>query len=194
METFCRSLQDALGRRYPSADVAGIWRRYVSAECPACGIQVYGDELRALALPPSAELASAKVGRMRFGNCARQGCDAWHYCVHLWNQQEIEWPGFDEAAEAPACDANLSFSPEGSWLRFGSLQARLLVYWPLAFRRCAIAFLPFGLILALWLAREFYLGGRVPYLREPEKFRIETAAPDPTWPAPLDVSDAPVRP
>ena len=50
-----------------------------------------------------------------------------------------------------------------------------------------------GMILLLWLAREWYLGGRIPFLREPEKFKIETTSSDNTWPAPMQASDGPIH-
>jgi hypothetical protein len=49
IESFCRSLEKVLTRSYQPNDLPRIWRLYVSAECPMCGILICGDELHALA-------------------------------------------------------------------------------------------------------------------------------------------------
>jgi hypothetical protein len=177
LETFCRSLQTALAGQYPSVDVPRIWRLYVSADCPRCGIWICGDELRALALAPCIELASAKIGRMRLGDCARRGCQAWDYSLHFSNMDGIEWPSLLEKAERPVLRVRTTKPFGPPWL--GDLARRAAAYAPQA-----AALL--GLILGLWLARQYYLGGRIPFLREPEKFAVESPTLDSTWPAPLD--------
>jgi hypothetical protein len=184
MEAFCRSLERALAVAYGSAELAGIWRLYVSAECPVCGIRVGGNELRALAFAPSAELASAKIGRMRLGFCARQGCEAWHYAMHFWSQEGIDWARMLEAAERQEVGSSANAS-ERQW--FTALRTLTRGH---AGRVAAMA----SVVLALWLAREFYLGGRIPFLREPEKFSAETTTVDDnTWSAPMDASEGSTR-
>ena len=178
MERFCRALERALTAACTLSDSTRIWRLYVSAECPVCGIQVCGNELRALAFDPCAEMASAKIGRMRLGDCARSGCGALYYSVHFWNQEEIDWRTVVGETEEAERDTGMSLKATGQrWLTgSGALAAGYAV------RAAAVL----GLIFTLWLAREFYLGGRIPFLREPEKFRIDTTPLDATWPAPMD--------
>lgn len=183
VKAFCRSLEAALAERYAEADREVVWRRYVSAECPQCGIPVCGEELRALAFPPRAELASAKTGRMRLGDCARRGCNAWHYDVHFWMQEKIDWPAVFEAAEKPAVtEAAPALSVAPGWLL--GLQKLAIQYGP---RVGMVA----CLFVGLWLARQLYQGGRIPFFREPERFTIHepAAVPDPAWPKPMDGSD-----
>ena len=178
LETFCRSLQEATDLVYDSSESADIWRLHISAECPACGIRTSGEELRALAFPPCAEFASAKIGRMRLGSCARHGCEAWDYSVHLWNQEGIDWPILLKAADklGQAIDTSPKVSGHGSLAGFGQ---------PAASYAVRVAGM-LGIVFTLWLARELYLGGRIPLLREPEKFKIDTTPYDNTWPAPMD--------
>src|SRR4029434_5615138 len=76
LETFCHSLQAALTERNPPADIPAIWRLYVSADCPRCGIPVCGEELLALAAAPCAELASPKTGRVRAWGRSTRRCRA----------------------------------------------------------------------------------------------------------------------
>jgi hypothetical protein len=183
--TFCRSLQRTLATAYSPAEFERIWRLYVSAECPACGIQVCGDELRALALRPCAELASAKIGRMRLGDCARLGCGTWHYSVHFWNQENIDWPSLLEAAEELVQERT---SPSHAPLRSG-LRGLVSLATRVVPRSTALL----GVLVLLWLARELYLGGRIPFLHEPEKFIIDTSPPNRSWPAPMDGSEGPMH-
>jgi hypothetical protein len=185
LETFCRSVQNALCTTHGDAELLQIWELYVSAECPGCGIRICGKELRALALAPCAELASEKTGRMRLGYCARCGCEAWHYSVQFCSHEGIDWPQLLEKAEKPGEDAGTSNRVRHRpWFtRLGSP----------AFGYTARGAATLGLLLVLWLARELYLGGRIPFLREPEKFKIETRSFDNTWPAPMDVSDGPIH-
>jgi len=184
LELFCCALQQALAAAYASADLERFWRLYVSAECPVCGIQICGDELRSLAFPPSAELASAKIGRMRLGDCARRGCGAWHYSVHLWNPGEIDWASLMAAAATAERAIGTSRNAPGPyWL---TLLGSTASY---ATRVAAIL----AAVFVLWLARELYLGGRIPYLREPEKFKTDTTPLDNTWPAPMDGTEAPIQ-
>jgi hypothetical protein len=177
LEGFSRSLEQVLADLYIDPDLALIWRRHISAECPRCGILVCGEELRALAFTPCPELASLKLGRLRLGDCARTGCESWHYDVHLWHQEGIDWAGILEAAE------NLARPPgprRSSW--FYGLR---LLSCRLAPR--ASAFL--SLLVVLWLVRQLYQGGRIPFFREPEDFNVETPMLNSAWPPPMDGSD-----
>lgn len=178
LERVCRSLEQALAATYAAPDLSIIWRRHVSADCPGCGILVCGEELRALAFPPCPELASVKLGRLRLGDCARAGCNSWHYDLHLWRQEGIDWPTLLTAAENLARPSHPS--PRSSWLP--GVRAFLAGYVPRLSAICC-------LLMALWLARQLYQGGRIPFFREPEEFRIETPVSSPDWPLPRDGSD-----
>src|SRR5512144_1325961 len=92
LEPFCRALHQALldsGADHQLA--ANAMRISVSAECVGCQIQVSGEELFALSQPPSAEHATAKIGRLRLGQCARQGCDACYYRLEFRAHPPFVW-------------------------------------------------------------------------------------------------------
>jgi hypothetical protein len=182
---FCHSLQAAVAAAQDSTDHERFWRLYVSADCPRCRIQISGIELRALALPPCAELATAKIGRMRLGNCARDGCDAWEYSVHFWNQSEFDWPGLLAAAENLLAD---SATPTNK--RSHPWQTGLITVVRIHGLRVAALL---GLLVVLWFARALYFGGNIPFLRVPETFAADPTPPDPTWPAPMDGSEGPLH-
>ncbi len=143
------------------------FRRAVSAECTGCGIYISGDELYALSQPPSAELASTKTGRLRLGDCARQGCEAWYYRVNLWPQSQLNWPSLlaqiDLAEEEGQKPAALP--------AFWGPACKRLMHSPLL-PRIGIAFF---VVVVLLVARHWQQGGRIPLLREPEKFQVDVA-------------------
>jgi len=169
LNTFCRALDKALARAgvVPRKSLEA-WREAVGAQCVQCGIEVSGQELLALSQPPSAELDSAKICRLRLGDCARKGCTSYYYRLTFRPYLEVNWPEIlaqaetikDEPAEqAPSKPAR---STPG-----------LSILWHLpAISRIGGVFL---LVLLFLILRQWYIGGRIPLLREPQKFQ---AAPD----------------
>ena len=100
LQPLCRALAEAFGRRgVPPADMSAVWRADVVATCPKCGIIVSGEELYALSKPPAAESASAKIGRLRLGDCARSGCDSYHYQLAFKPHGEVAWTELLSQAE-----------------------------------------------------------------------------------------------
>jgi hypothetical protein len=91
----------------------------------------------------------------------------------------MDWHGLLQAAEKPGQE--VSTAGKGSALqRFTLLKRLALNYAP---RAAAVL----GLVFVLWIARQLYFGGRIPFLREPEEFRYEEVqAVDADWPMPVD--------
>jgi hypothetical protein len=165
-------LCQALEARFALAGLAPeqsqeIWRQGVAAECVRCGIHVYGEELYALSQPPSEKYASAKLGRLRLGDCARQGCNSYTYRLTFYPCAALDWQALlaslaSQEAEAGKQNGGESLARQG-W--------RLLAQSP-SVRRAALGLVLIVLLLAV---RQWYIGGRIPLLREPEKFQ---AAPE----------------
>ena len=164
LNPFCRALDKALALTgLPQEKLPEAWRAAVAAQCVQCGIEVSGKELFALSKPPSAELASAKIGRLRLGDCARKGCSSYYYRLTFHPYLEINWPEIlaqaetiqDEPADQPP--GKLAYGRRGLW------------HMP-ATRRLGGVFL---LVLLLLIVRQWYIGGRIPLLREPEKFQAD---------------------
>jgi hypothetical protein len=165
---------------YGPDDATRRWHLYVSAECAGCGIWISGDELRALARPPQAELATAKIGRMRLGYCARSGCACADYLLRFWQQEGIDWSAILVLAEDFEGEAvRAAKTPRTDWRAF----ARGLAPYAVRFAGASAC------ILMLLLARQLYQGGRIPFIREPENFQLQTVADDTSWPAPLSYSE-----
>jgi hypothetical protein len=180
LEGFCRSLDSALAHGYEPQDVTRHWHLYVSGECPRCGIWIAGDELHALAQPPNAELATVKIGRMRLGYCARAGCESPECSLHFWQQEGIDWSAililaedFENEAAGPQKAPSMD------------LRAFAKNVAPFAVRFAGAV----GCILMLFVARQLYQGGRIPFFREPENFQLQTVPDDTSWPTPLSYSE-----
>lgn len=166
LEPFCRGLTSSLAQSGLSAEeAAAAWRVGVSAECVQCGIRLFGEELYALSQPPSPTYASPKIGRLRLGDCAREGCNSYYYRLMFYPQPKVDWPkilGSIKTEENPPAEERPHI-PKSLLL-----QARAL---GLLKRRVWLAL---GIIVLLLVARQVYRGGSIPLVREPENFRIGT--------------------
>ncbi len=166
---FCRALGEALKQAGLASDQAeAVWRTSVTGECVLCGIRVTGDELSALTRSPDKD-PSEKIERLRLGDCARRGCDSFYYRLTFQTHPPLDWTKVlaqvetindVPAEEAPdeATDATVPERPARSGL----------------VRRLCIAV---AIVVVLLLARQWYLGGRIPLVREPEHFKVDPAPP-----------------
>ena len=118
---------------------------------------------------PAAPEISARVQRLRDGTCARPECNYRFYRLILKKHPDVDWtkllapmatePESSDPAQA-LCDATAARG------RLHRASARRAVRVALV---CAAA-------VVVLLARQWYLGGRIPLIREPELFRVDVAA------------------
>jgi hypothetical protein len=136
----------------------------VSAECVDCGIMVSGEELFAVSQPPVETETSPKIARMRLGDCARKGCNCLYYEFTFKPYPRVDWPSLLEQAKVVKED-------KGSEAINGRKLLRALsVHWNRGLaRRIALAAI---LVVALFVAHQYRYGGRIPLIREPERFRV----------------------
>jgi hypothetical protein len=173
LEGFCRGLGHALCRAgLGPAQVQAVWQSSVRAECVLCGIRVSGEELFALSQPPSALYGTAKLGRLRLGDCARHGCDSFYYRLTFQNYPRLNWPAL--LAEAEAFQPEQPSPPKRRGFAF-RLPALPDFGEYSGFARRGLVVL--AAILFLLVARQWYRGGSIPLVREPENFHID-AGPD----------------
>lgn len=162
---FTADLADACRRCDPtSTKITEAVGAALSAECPKCGIRVSGAEL--LAVSTAAEDASIhpKIKRMRLGYCARDGCEALMYRLHFGQVPELDWRtvlGQMESARNHRCELAAA-EAAAKRVAIRRDKQRTIV-------RFAIAL---GILLLVLILRQWYVGGRIPLLREPEKFRV----------------------
>ncbi len=177
LESFCRALNGLFARAGLTPEQSEeVWRLGVAAECSRCGIRIYGEELYALSQPPSEKWANAKIGRLRLGNCARDGCDAYSYRLTFYPYGDLDWPAIlasvDGTKEEPAPQAAGQSTRRMGWG---------LVWQSSAARRVGLGL---GAIVLLLLVRQWYIGGRIPLLREPQIFQADPACMQPATPEP----------
>jgi len=177
--SFVRGLRSALrNSAAPLASAEEVLQTALAGECVQCGIRLSGAEL--LAAFNGDSTAAPKLVRLRAGYCARHHCDSYYYTMELMDVPGVDWAkviveaetgGADEQREAACAEreaAEESETPKDarSWRRWAALAGIVTV------------------LLGGWVARQCYLGGTVPWLRQPESFEVsrgEPAAGESTW-------------
>jgi hypothetical protein len=173
LPALCRALVEALTRGGLSPEhAASVWRAEVAATCARCGITVTGAELLALSQPPAAETASAKTGRLRLGDCARSGCNSYHYLLSFKAHGQVNWQDFLSQADGIMQGEQYPSAASSSQLEKVAQLARRFLTSPTARR----LWLGLAAVMLLMLAKQWYRGGTIPLIRQPEHFRVAPAA------------------
>jgi hypothetical protein len=144
-------------------------RASVSAQCSQCGITVTGEELVALTAPSAAGEMNPKLERLREGYCARDGCASYHYQLQFKPYPGVDWGRLLATAEAKMPQHGATGAAE----RESEAAAKRRERRQVATR----VLLGLGIILLLLLIRQWYVGGTVPLIREPEHFQVDHLAP-----------------
>ncbi len=167
---FCLHLAQALKRIVPDdARRATVVRTSLSGECVLCGQGVTGEELLDVGADESAaEPASPKMARLRQGYCARNGCDSRFYRLTFQPHPDLDWA----QAFSPPAVVEPEQSEEEKAAEAEALARKRAQRWKLA-GRVGIGLFVLGM---LYIARQYYTGGTVPFLREPEKFQTDPAS------------------
>jgi hypothetical protein len=165
LASFCQALDGVFARAGLTPEQAQeVWRLGIAAECVTCRIHVYGEELYALSQPPSEKYANAKLGRMRLGDCARQGCNSYSYRLTFYPYANLDWQALLARLDAQGQATDQPGAQE-STIRHAW---RRLLQSP----KARHAILGLVLIVLLLGVRQWYIGGRIPLLREPQKFQV----------------------
>jgi len=142
----------------------------LSGECVQCGIRITGEELIELSQPAETAESNPKIARLRQGYCARNQCDSYYYRLTFRTHPDLDWTrllsradSVEEAQPQPTAVADETKKTTPGMGR-RRLVARLLV---------ALA-----VVSLLLLVRQWYRGGRIPLIREPENFQVDHLAPD----------------
>lgn len=164
---FCRALRKQLERAGLNQEqVEAVFETSVSAECIGCQIPLGGGELLKLSHEQLAESAHPKLKRLHLGFCARQGCEACYYRLSFRTYPRIDW-GKTLADLKPF---ELSGEPASATDALCGPRENLLAAMNAVIPRRAW-FVATGLVI-LWMFHQWYVGGRIPILREPEHFRV----------------------
>jgi len=168
LEPFCKAMREAIGRGGFAPDtVAQVFRTAVSAQCLQCGVYVTGDELLFLSQHPPETGDSARIKRLRLGDCAQQGCNSYYYRFNLAPVAALDWTTLLSQVETAQQEKAAPTLPEAPVPTSG----KAFSYRKAAPRLWAAL----GIILLLLVLRQWYVGGRIPFLREPENFRVDPA-------------------
>jgi hypothetical protein len=139
-------------------------RSAITCRCVRCGVSVGGEELLELPeLPAKSE--SGRIKRLRQGQCAREDCKSTDYELILHKHPDLDWQNLLSPPETEEEKRAKREMAEAEELKMAKRSAR----W----RSARLALLVLIAIL-LWVWRQYYIGGTIPFLREPEKFRVDT--------------------
>jgi hypothetical protein len=145
--------------------VRNALRAALAGECPCCGIRVTGEELLELLEVPPLKETNVRIARLRKGRCANQHCEFTSYRLILGNHPDLDWAKLLAPGEArPAGDGPI---PEVDTAVTSVISVPL--HRRTAFR-VGVA-ITAGILLIL--LRQWYLGGGIPLIMEPEKFRVD---------------------
>jgi hypothetical protein len=163
-------VKELAGLGLSGLELNSVFHRSVSAACVQCATRVSGDELAELALAePDAPFTHAKLKRLRLGYCGSAGCNSYFYTLVLAPHPEIDWATLLPKVEGLAASSEKGALPVADLALPPSPKRQLA-------RRIAVGVL---IILALWVVRHVWSGGKLPLLERPPKYRVDPASLEP---------------
>ena len=145
----------------PGNLLQSIVERGMQIRCVECAIPLSSDDLIGLvALESAVGPSPEKLARLRQGFCARNGCLSRFYDVRLLRVEGVDW---DQVVvrmteiDSGALPVELPTEPA-------------LEHRPMDRVRAGKIALAVGLVLLVVAARQWLIGGRIPFLREPAEF------------------------
>jgi len=172
-QPFCSAIHESLGQvGLKSEEVMEVFRVALSAQCVQCGIYVSGAELFALSRQSLEGGDTPKIKRLRLGDCARKGCDSYYYRLSFEPIAGFDWPTLLARADSARHEPTTTISATTAVPMVAKAPLQLVIS-----RRAWIAL---GVILLLLVIRQWYRGGRIPLIHEPEHFRVDPAPQEET--------------
>jgi hypothetical protein len=165
LRDFSRDLAEICRRCDPNGgQTAQALSAALTVECVKCGIRVSGAELLAISAAADEANTSPKVKRMRLGYCARDTCEGLAYRIHFSDLPGFAWQAVYGLAETANCSRRELAAAEAAAALAQKRQVRRRYLM-----RVAVAL---GALVLLFVLRQWYTGGRIPIVREPEKFHV----------------------
>jgi hypothetical protein len=156
---FSASLQTTVSATPETEKLRPALHDALSAECVQCGIRLSGEDILNF---PAVE-NEPRYERLRAGYCARAGCDARFYRVTCAPHPHLNWPVLlspaqDLTAQREADEFHSEKrAASRQWQKKNILRLGLIV----------------GVLLVVLLMRHIQMGGTIPFVREPENFRVD---------------------
>ena len=133
-------------------------------ECIQCGISVNGSELARVCGQDANAAPEDKLSRLRLGYCARKGCNGHTYRLKFYKHIDLKWD--DVLARI---EGNLQVQQDEIDEAAGVVQEVKRE----EHLRSAKKFFAFVTVcLVLLILRQLFMGGAIPFIREPEKFQV----------------------
>lgn len=151
-------------------DMAATCATHLSAKCVVCDARVDGRELAALVLGEDLP-ATSPLRRLPQGYCVNEACKSSYYDFTCLPHTTVDWSkiGVTETLPllAPPADTNWQAAALGAgWRRVADA-----LTW-----RFAVGL---AVLLALWIWRQWWTGGSIPFFREAKTYISEGSASDP---------------
>jgi hypothetical protein len=160
LREFTASLTQALRARPDAEKLRPVVEESLSAECVQCAIRVNGPEL--LKLGEGNTENDSKLDRLKSGYCARNGCDSHFYRVTQAADPQIDWPKLLHPAQEITQTETEPEKARVPLVRMARRHRNIL--------RIAVIV---GALLLVVILRQIYMGGAIPFIREPEAFRVD---------------------
>lgn len=162
---FSRALAGAMVAATPEMEKA--LGEALFGECIQCGIAVNGTELAHVCGQDPDSDAENKLARLRLGYCARKDCNGHTYRLKFYKHIDLKWD--DLLAKI---DANLQEQRAESDRASGVTQAAKRAEQLRVAKKAGMVVLVF---LVLFILRQLFLGGSIPFIREAEKFQVDVS-------------------
>lgn len=156
---FSASLETTLSAGPETEKLRPALREALSAECVQCGIRLMGSDILNFPL----EENDPRYERLRNGYCARSGCDSRFYRVTCAPHPQLNWPVLLSPAQELTDERKADeFHAENRASSSRRRNSTLL-------RTAAVI----AVLLILVLIRHIQTGGTIPFVREPEDFKVD---------------------
>jgi hypothetical protein len=158
----CQALAGSLQDKHlPTDQIFVTFHKLLSLECVECRTKVTGEELFVLSRPTDGNDLTVALRRMRLGFCPNPKCHSYHYTLTLQTSPEMpDWQPHLHKAERRLKELEAARAGRAKTWRTRLVRPALVA---------ATA------ITLLFVVHQLYFGGRIPFLREPEKFRVDIA-------------------
>lgn len=164
---FARNLAQALSAAgIAPRDTAATCATHLSAKCVICDARVDGRELAALI--QGEELpATSPLKRLPQGYCVNEGCKSSYYEFTCLPHPAVDWSKVGVAETMPPPEPPADTNWQAAALRAGWRRVADAFTWRFA--------AGLALLLALWIWRQWWTGGSIPFLREAKTYTSESS-------------------
>lgn len=163
---FGRSLAQTIAKEKEADRLRAAADQALSAECVQCGIRLTGWEVLQFGEEVSTD---TRVERLRSGYCARNGCESLFYRVTCAPHPEINWPALLNPTHVLTEEERAAAEQSAKKTRHAKLRNKTLL-------RAGIAI---AALLIVFVLRQIWVGGSIPFIREPENFRVDREVAQP---------------